>query len=61
MKPEGVDAYPLSWPLGWPRTRNPKSSNFTASFARVRDSLFAQIKLLGGTPIPMATVGEDFP
>lgn len=55
MKPEGVDAFPLSWPDGWPRTKHPKQSNFTASFVKVRDSLFAQIKLLGGTYIVLSS------
>lgn len=56
MKPAGVEAYPLHWPLGWPRTKWPKSSRFeVASFAVTRDNLFRQIKLLGGTHIVLST------
>lgn len=55
MKPEGVDAFPLAWPQGWPRTRNPQLSRFEASFATTRDSLFKQIKMLGGTHIVLST------
>lgn len=55
MKPEGVDAYPLSWPQGWPRTRNSQRSRFDASFATVRDSLLSQIKMLGGTHIVLSS------
>lgn len=55
MKLEGVDAYPLSWPAGWPRTKHPKQSKFSTTFAKARDSLFAQIKMLGGTHVVLST------
>ena len=42
-----IDAYPLSWPVGWPRLK-PKQSRFDTSFAQARDGLLREIKLLGG-------------
>ena len=55
MKPEGAEAFPLAWPVGWPRTRSPQRSRFDTSFTSVRDGLFGQIKLLGGTHIVLST------
>lgn len=55
MKAEGVEAHPLHWPQGWPRTRSPQRARFDASFATARDGLFSQIKMLGGTHIVMST------
>lgn len=55
MKVEGVEAYPLHWPQGWPRTRSPQRARFDASFAAARDGLFGQIKMLGGTHIVLST------
>ena len=48
MKPEGVEAYPLAWPQGWPRTKSPQRSRFDGTFARIRDELWAEIGKLGG-------------
>ena len=44
-----VDAFPLSWPSGKPRTRNPQRSRFDVSLATARDCLMHEIRLLGGT------------
>lgn len=56
MKASGAEAYPLHWPAGWPRTRSPQSSRFDVpSFAVVRDNLFREIKLLGGSHIVLST------
>lgn len=54
-KIEGVEAYPLHWPAGWPRARHPQSARFDASFAKARDGLFNEIKLLGGTYITLSS------
>lgn len=43
-----IEAYPLCWPEGWPRTQYPKRSKFWTSFAVVRDSLIYEIDKLGG-------------
>jgi hypothetical protein len=50
-----VEAYPLHWPAGWPRSRRPQPSRFEASFTKVRDGLYGQIKLLGGTHIVLSS------
>ena len=55
MKPEGVNAFPLSWPQGWPRSKHAQSSAFKADFVSVRDGLFQQIKLLGGTYVVLSS------
>ena len=34
-----IEAYPLTWPVGWPRTSYPKSSRFDCRFAVARDSI----------------------
>lgn len=43
-----ADAYPLSWPLGWPRTERREKSKFGTPFAKARDDLINEIRLLGG-------------
>ena len=43
-----VDAFPLSWPSGKPRTRNPQRSRFDVNFTFARDELLKEIRLLGG-------------
>ncbi len=44
-----TEAFPLQFPPGKPRTRNPQQSRFDVSFATARDGLFHEIKRLGGT------------
>lgn len=43
-----VEAYPLSWPAGWSRTKRRVSGSFKTTFARARDELMAEIGRLGG-------------
>jgi hypothetical protein len=53
---DNVDAFPLAWPQGWPRTRTPQRSRFVVpSLAVARTELFAEIKLLGGTLAILST------
>lgn len=44
-----IEAFPLSWPNAWPRTKQPTRSKFDVSFTAARDGLMEQIRLLGGT------------
>lgn len=44
-----AEAFPLSWPIGWPRTSKLSSSRFDVSLAAARDGLFDQLRLLGAT------------
>jgi hypothetical protein len=41
-------AYPLQWPDGWPRTKKTKRarSNFKCTFAKSRDGIIHQLKLM---------------
>jgi hypothetical protein len=42
-----AEKYPLQWPGGYPRTKWPKQSQFGAqSFAKARDTIFSQLRLL---------------
>ena len=43
-----VDAFPLAWPPGKPRNRNPQRSRFSVNFGKMRDDLMREIMLLGG-------------
>ena len=51
----GADAYPLTWPQGWPRSKSPRRSQFSGTFAKMRDELMREIKLLGGTYAVLST------
>lgn len=45
---QGINSFPLSWPVGWKRKTNREKSQFgTKTFARVRDMLFHELKLMG--------------
>lgn len=56
MTAHGAEAYPLHWPAGWPRTRSPQTSKFEpGSFAVARDTLFKEIKMLGGQHVVLST------
>ena len=46
-----VDAYPLTWPEGRPRTPsyNREHANFETTFARARDDIVAEVERLTGT------------
>lgn len=49
-------AYPLQWPKGQERTRWPNNSKFkVASFARVRDEIVAQLKLMKANHVVIST------
>ena len=50
-----VEAYPLQWPEGWPRTARPKRARFNTPLGRARDELFAEIDRMGGTDIVLST------
>ena len=54
-KHEGVDAFPLSWPQGWPRTRTQERSRFTQTVASARDALFREVALMGGADIVLSS------
>lgn len=42
-----AEKFPLQWPVGYKRTKYPKRSQFgQQSFAKARDTIFAQLRLL---------------
>lgn len=43
-----AEAFPLHWPAGWPRAKNPARSRFDVSFVAARDGLFEEISRMGG-------------
>lgn len=55
---ESITAYPLSWPLGWPRTPSweVQASRYSRkSMARVREEIQEQVRLLGGSDLVLST------
>jgi hypothetical protein len=47
-----ITAYPLSWPAGWQRTRNPRRSAYgDRSLAVAREAITREVRLLGGTAL----------
>jgi len=50
-----VEAYPLHWPEGRPRTKRPTRAKFDTSFAIARDGLIKEIEMLGGKHIVLST------
>lgn len=59
-------AHPLSWPQGWPRTQRRARSKFDVSFARARDELMNELRLMGArypvlsTNIPLRRDGLPY-
>lgn len=50
-----TDRYPLHWPQGWPRAKNPQRSRFDVSFVNARDGLFDEIGRMSGRYIVLST------
>lgn len=52
-----IEAYPLSWPVGWKRTEPGRRgySKFHAEFGRARDGLIKEIQRMGGTKVVLST------
>lgn len=48
MNESGIEAYPLCWPAGWKRSRADQYGRFHVGFAKSRDLLLKEIRLLGG-------------
>lgn len=52
---DGAEAYPLAWPVGWPRTKESQKARFDGTFARIRSELFAEVERMGGQHIVLST------
>lgn len=48
---EEIQGYPLTWPVGKPRTKFRTRARFKTSFAKAREQLLREIELLGGTRV----------
>lgn len=46
-----IDAYPLQWPVAWPRTKSPQPARFDTSFASARNNLLRELDLLGARDV----------
>lgn len=43
-----AEAWPLAWPAGIERTKNPQQSRFDSSFVQSRDGIFEEVRRIGG-------------
>lgn len=51
-----AEAFPLSWPVGWPRTRSQSRSRFyTVTLYKARSELEYELRLLGATALVLST------
>lgn len=46
-----TEAYPLQWPIGWPRTLKPTRAIFQTSLASARSGLLHELRLMNATNI----------
>jgi DnaJ-domain-containing protein 1 len=53
-----IDAYPLAWPVGWPREHSPQYSSFRTPLEAARDQLFRELELLGATDVVISSNAE---
>ncbi len=42
-----VDAFPLQWPVHWPRTKSPSRARFDTTMAAARDGILHELSLMG--------------
>lgn len=50
-----IEQYPLQWPQGWPRSKNPIRAKFQVTFGRARDNVFRELALMKATNVVMST------
>lgn len=41
-----INAFPLTWPLGKPRSKSPQSARFQVALSKARDNIIREIKLM---------------
>jgi len=44
-----IEAFPLCWPVGYPRTPHPQSARFDTTFGKSRDAILAEVRRFGGS------------
>lgn len=42
-----AEAFPLAWPAGWPRAKRKTRAAFAVTFAKARDDLLRELRLMG--------------
>ena len=61
-----TEAFPLAWPAGWPRTKNPARSRFDVTQTSATSDLLAEVQRMGGryavisTNIPLRRDGLPY-
>src|SRR5688500_17728679 len=55
MTTDAITAYPLCWPIGWPRCQSPLYSNFKTGLAKARDGLARELDLLGARGVVVSS------
>lgn len=50
-----IDAYPLHWPPGWVRSKRRMESRYKVTFAKSRDELVRELRLLGAKDVVIST------
>ncbi len=55
MKHQTIEAYPLCWPIGYPRTKRPQPSRFGGTPGQIKQQLLDEIERLGGYHIVIST------
>ena len=48
-------AYPLTWPLGYPRAAERSEAQFKTSFAQARDGLFEELRLMRADAVVLSS------
>ncbi len=50
-----IEAYPLCWPVGRPRSKIHESARFATGFAKARNKIVSEVSLLGGRDVIIST------
>jgi hypothetical protein len=50
-----TDAFPLHWPVGWPRTPRPQRARFDTNFSAARDGLLDELRRLKASQIVISS------
>lgn len=50
-----TEAYPLQWPTAWPRAKKRERARFDTSFARARNELLSELRLLGAQNVVISS------
>jgi hypothetical protein len=53
-----IDAYPLTWPVHWPRTHTPQRSSFQTTIANARMGVLRELEFLGARDIVISSNAE---